>query len=152
MERGRVPLPAPRDALPHVDPSGGDRPRRPACADARVDLLLRCGQPAHRQVRAHLLSDIQRRHLRGIPPGTTPLPVAPQEDGGCARQRPLPPRQTPPAAAVGAPPASGTALSSALQSATRAHRAGLEADAPISDAQLVLRQLGPIEGSGRPLF
>ena len=35
---------------------------------------------------------------------------------------------------------------------TRSHRAGLEADAAISHAQPVLRQLGPTEGSGRPLF
>ena len=115
MERRRVPLPAPRDALSHVDPAGGGRPRCPACSDSRVDLLLRRGQPAHRHLCAQLLPGIQLRHLRGIPPEATPLPVAPQEDGGCPRQRPLPPRQTPPTSSVGAPPASRTALSSALQ-------------------------------------
>jgi len=132
-------LPAARFALSYVGPPGNQGPHLAACTDPQIRGLLRRRQLAHRSVRAHDVSDLQRRHFPGFPQATA-APTNPwTPNDRRTRQCPLSSRATPGPIPASSCPAPATAVPAALQPATCPDRAGLETDPAPRDAQPLLR-------------
>ena len=145
MEPRRMPFPATRYPLPHVGTPGRQGPRRDPCLNPQVYRLLRRGQSSPWQIHSLNIPHIRCSYLRGIPENIVAASRAQQTDGRDTRQCPLPPRQTAQAAAAKASSAPRIAVSTAVQSATGSHRAGLEVGASIGHAQPVLCPPGGCE-------
>src|SRR6266581_8549552 len=88
-------LPATWLALQNVGTAGDQGPDPAACADPQVRGLLRCRQFVQRPIRTHDVPYLQRGDFPEFPRAT----AAPANPGAahapCARQRPLPSRETP---------------------------------------------------------
>lgn len=137
-----MPFPATRHAHSHVgatrDQGSGARAR----AHSKIRGLLRCRQPAHRKIRPLDVSGIQCGDLRRLSPEAVATSFAWPADGHRAGQRPVPPRRLVGPVAAPVPGHPDAAVPATVLSATRSHRAGVEARPTTGHAQPVLRHAG----------
>jgi len=141
-------LPATRLPLPHVGTAGNQGPHPAACANPQVGGLLRRGQPENRSVRTHDVRRLQRRDLPGLPQATAASSHPRPPHDPRTRQRPLSSRRTPVRVSTSASSTPEAAVSAALQSSTRPHRASLETDPTPRNPQSLLRH-APRSAAGR---
>jgi len=141
-------LPATRLPLPHVGSAGNQGPHPAACANPQVGGLLRRGQPENRSVRTHDVRRLQRPDLPGLPQATAASSHRRPPHNPRIGQRPLSSRRTPGPVSTSTISTPEAAVSAALQSSTRPHRASLEIDPPLGDPQSLLRH-APRSAAGR---
>lgn len=147
-----MPLPAAWHAMPDVGAARGQGSGADACAHPQIGSLLWRGQSEYRQVRTRHVREIRRRHVRDLSEETPTASFSGHAHGCRARQRQVPPRNTSQAPAAEISHRAQLAVSTAVQSAVGAHRAGLEAGPPNSHAQPLFRHLGRIAHCGRKMF
>jgi hypothetical protein len=145
-------LPTTRFALPHVGTTGNQGPDLAACANPQVRRLLRRRQLAQWPVHSHDVHDFQCRHV----PELSQAPAAPTDsrtahDAGRG-QRSLSSRDPLGPILAQSRSKSTTAVSAAIQPATRPDRTSLEAHPAPRNAQPVLRHASRSAQSRQRLF
>src|SRR5215831_18084711 len=131
-------LSATRLALSQVGAPRGKRPDFAACSHPQVRRLLWRGQSAHRSVRAQDLQGLQCRNVPALPRAVAAVSNARPPHHPRARQRSLPSGGDPGPVPAPACCTLEATISSTLQSAARADRAGLETNSTLSNAQSLL--------------
>ena len=147
-----MPLPAAWHAMPDVGAARGQGSRADACAHTQIGSLLWRGQSEHGQVRTRHVREVRRRDVRDLSEEAPAASFSGHAHGGRARQRQIPPRNTAQAPAAEISRRAQLAVSTAVQSAIGAHRAGLEAGPPHGYAQPFLRHPGRIAHCGRQML
>ena len=147
-----MPLPAAWHAMPNVGAARDQGSGADACAHPQIGSLLWRGQSEYRQVRTRHVREIRCRYVRDLPEETPTTSFSGHAHGGRARQRQVPPRNTSQAPAAEISRRAQLAVSTAVQSAAGAHRAGLEAGPPNGYAQPFLRHIGRIAHCGRQML
>jgi len=152
MELGRMPFPATRHTVPDVGAAGGKRPGAFPCAHPQVGGMLRGSKLEDWQICPLDVREIRRPHIRNIPEEIVAAPLARQAHGHRARQCTIPPCHIVSATVTQILQGVGPTVLTAIQSATRSHRAGLETGTAAGYTQPVLRHLGRIALRSRIMF
>src|SRR5258706_2169110 len=147
-----MPLPATRNALPHVGAARDARSGAAARAHAQVGGLLRCGPSRHGSLRLGHVRSLQCTNLRYLPAPALATPPPRQAPGRRAGQRQVPPRALTGASAASIPSWPELTAPDALQPTACTDRAGLEARAPSGPAQPLLRYARLRPRRRQPLF
>ena len=133
-----MPFPATRFAPAYVGTSRSQGPYLATCPNPQIRGVLWRGEFKHWQVCTRHVQRVQCRDVQGFPQETIAAPFTRQAHGGCARQRPLPPRHHAGANVAQVPSRPDIAVLASVQPATRANRAGLETHATHRHTQSIL--------------
>ena len=128
-------FPATRHALPDVGAARDQRPRAATCTYTQVHRLLRCGEFDQRQVRLCLKPRLQCTDIRAVSRALAAQTYKGQAHADRSGQRPISPCKTSQTISAPIPQGVDTGISAALQPATGAYRAGVEAHPPYGDSQ-----------------
>lgn len=121
-----MPFPAARDAVRHVDPPGGRRPRGVPCANAQEGRVFRCRLRRGRSLLLHAVPDLRRGELPGLLGPTCPQVEERSENGRHLGQRKVASRESPRPLAERASTRHGTPVPAAIQPSIELPRTGVE--------------------------